>query len=116
MWEIQQKQNLMPWYDDKFKPCFYNIRSVQWLAGTIGQNSSYPNQSVTAPQSKFKLADFSLTNNTTEAINLNKIEVDLSINSNPYLVSDYISNLYLVYGNSQTTTSYLTSGNNYSDN
>ena len=75
-------------------------------------NSSFVSQSITAPQSKFKLADFSLKNNTTEAINLNKIEVDLAIGSDPYIVNLYLSNLYVVYGNN---TTFLNSvkGDNY---
>ena len=47
------------------------------LTGTLDlvKNISYPDQLVEAPRINFKLGDFSLTNNTTEAINLNKIEV-----------------------------------------
>jgi len=65
-------------------------------------DTSYPNQSVTAPQSKFKLAEFSLTNNTTETINLKTIEVDLATNSDFYLTNIYVRNLYIVYGSNKS--------------
>lgn len=65
----------------------------------LSQSTSYSNQSVTAPQIKFKLADFTLTNNTTEAINLKTIQVDLATGSNLYITNLYVKNLYLIYGN-----------------
>ena len=58
--------------------------------------------SFTAPQTKFKLGDFNLKNNTNEAINLKKIEVDLATGSNLYAINNYVNNLYLVYGNTTT--------------
>jgi hypothetical protein len=86
----------------------------------LAKNAFYPNQSVVAPQSKFELADFSLTNNTTEAINLNKIEVDLAINSNFYTPNSYVNNIYVTYGTNKTTIGTnkttifnIVNGNNY---
>jgi peptidoglycan hydrolase-like protein with peptidoglycan-binding domain len=79
----------------------------------LSQNTSYPNQLITAPQSKFKLSDFSLKNNTTETINLNKIEVDLAIDSNLYTANLYVTNLYVIYGSNQTTILNTVTHNNY---
>ena len=84
------------------------------ISGTLdlAQNSSYANQTVTAPQTNLKLADFSLQNNTTEAVNLNKIEIDLSLNSNPYIANQYVNNLDIVYGQ-QTMNSGTVANQNY---
>ena len=65
------------------------------------------------PQSNVELADFTLTNNTTEAVNLSKVEADLTINSNSDIVTNYIKNLYVVYGNNKTTSLNLISPQNY---
>jgi hypothetical protein len=85
------------------------------LSGTLdlSQNVSYSSQSVIAPQSKFKLADFSLVNNTTEAMNIKKIEFDLSTGSNLFVVNTYVSNLYVVYGTNQTSISNAVTNYNY---
>lgn len=74
------------------------------LTGTldISIKKSYSNQSVTAPQTKLKLSDFSLTNNTTEAINLKTIRVDLATDSDLYITNLYLTNLYVAYGNNLT--------------
>ena len=65
--------------------------------------SSYAGQTVIAPQNNFKLADFSLTNNTNEPINLKTAEIDFIVNSNSYSINNpYLSNLYIKYGNNKT--------------
>ena len=68
----------------------------------LSLDTSYSNQSVSAPKSKFKLAEFSLTNNTTEAINLKTLEVDLATGSNLYITNLYVTNLFVVYGSNKT--------------
>ena len=85
------------------------------LKGTIDlkQSTTYQSQSIIAPQSNFKLADFSLTNNTTDAINLNKIEADLAVDSNPYITNLYVANLYITYGSNKTAILNTATGNNY---
>ena len=57
----------------------------------------YPNQTTVAPIAGYKLSHFTLTNNTNEAINLATIEASLnSIKANT-------TNLYVKYGDNQTT-------------
>lgn len=79
----------------------------------LSQSASYPSQSVTAPQLQFKLADFSLANNTTETINLKKIQVDLATGSDLYITNLYVTNLYLVYAGNKTTILDTVAHNNY---
>ena len=85
------------------------------LSGSLNLllNTSYLNQSVTAPQSNFKLADFSLTNNTTETINLKTIQVDLATGSDLYITNLYVTNLYVVYGSNKTAIFDHVVHNNY---
>ena len=77
------------------------------------QNPAYVSQTILAPQPKFKIADFSLTNNTIEAVNVNKVEADLLVNGTSNIMNLYLSNLYLSYGNSKTLVSSTLVGNNY---
>lgn len=74
------------------------------LKGTLDltQNQSYQSQTVLSPQTNFKLADFSLTNNTTEPINIKTIETGLTVGSNLYIANVYVTNLYAVFGTSKT--------------
>jgi len=90
-----------------------NASSASTGSLTLAENTSYLNQSIIAPQTNFKLADFSLTNNTTVAINLNKIEADLAVNSDSSIVNLYISNSYVTYGSNKTSVLGTTIGNNY---
>ncbi|MDD5016383.1 MAG: peptidoglycan-binding domain-containing protein, partial [Atribacterota bacterium] len=85
------------------------------LTGSLNllQNTAYSSQAATIPQTKFKLADFSLTNNTTESINLNKIQIDLAIDSSLYISNLYIRNLYIIYGSNKTTILDTVAHNNY---
>jgi peptidoglycan hydrolase-like protein with peptidoglycan-binding domain len=79
------------------------------LSGSLdlSKNASYNIQSISAPQSKFKLADFTLTNGTSEPINISSIDAYINVNSNKYIASLYVSNLYIAYANTKTS---LTTG------
>jgi len=78
----------------------------------LSKNITYTDQSIIAPQPNFKLADFVLTNNTAEPINLNTIEVDLSIGSGS-AISLYITNLYVDYGGNKTAIKEVIAEKNY---
>lgn len=75
--------------------------------------ASYASQTVTAPQTNFKLSEFALTNNTTEAIDLKTIEIDLAIGSDLYISNLYITNLYVEYGSARTAVLSSVAHNNY---
>ena len=68
----------------------------------LAQSKDYAGQSVMAPQTKFKLGDFTLTNNSNEPINLKKIEADLLVGSDMYISNVYVSHLYVVCGSKQS--------------
>jgi hypothetical protein len=91
------------------------------LTGSLDllKKASYSSQSISAPQIKLKLSEFSLTNNTTEAINLKTIRVDLATDSDLYITNLYVSNLYIAYGSNpssqtnKTTNLNTVAHNNY---
>jgi len=84
------------------------------LSGSLDltKNSGYTNKSVTSPQLGFKLADFNLTNGTAEAINLNQVQANLSIDSG-LVVNLYVKNTYIQYDNNKTLVRGVTVGSNY---
>ena len=73
---------------------------------TLSTYTAYTAQSVVAPLSAFKLAHFTLTASTTEAVNVTNINVTLDE------VSSYTSNLYVVYGTQTTTVKPTVSASN----
>ncbi len=79
----------------------------------LALGGSYSNQSVSVPRVKVKLANFFLKNNTTEDINLNKIEAGFNVSSNQYLMNLYVSNLYAVYGDNKTSISDIANDDNF---
>lgn len=79
----------------------------------LSQKTNFLNQSVTAPQLKLKLSEFSLTNNTTEAINLKTIQVDLATDSDLYITNLYVKNLYATYGSNKTMVLNTIAHSNY---
>ncbi len=70
----------------------------------LSKSSAYGNQSVSIPQSKLKLADFTLKNDTTEQVSLKTIEADIKLGS---AYNSDIINLYLVYGDNTSSTKYV---------
>lgn len=83
----------------------------------VSVNHNYASQSVAPPQLSFKLADFSLKNNSNEDINLKNVELDLAIGSDLYLQNQYLNNLYLAYDTSKTAVlTNVTHINNFSIN
>jgi hypothetical protein len=75
-----------------------NTLTVKTGALTLSKYLAYTSQTAVAPVTKYKLAHFTLTNDTVEAINISAIEADLNG------VSSYATNLYVTYGTQTTTT------------
>ncbi len=70
---------------------------------SIAKTANYANQTIVVPQTNYKLGSFVLTGSSTEAINLNTIEVDFTQTvGTSFDASDDITNLYVKYGNNQT--------------
>jgi len=65
---------------------------------TLSKYTAQPNTSLVAPASAYKLGSFTLTANTTEAVNLTQIDVILNNSA-----SQHVLNLYVTYGTSTTT-------------
>jgi len=63
---------------------------------TLALYGSYANHSVVAPLTNYKLGHFTLTADTTEAVNINTITATLDA------VSTYVSNLYVKFGANTT--------------
>jgi len=58
---------------------------------TLSKYTAYTNTTVTAPKTAFKLAHFTLTSSSTEAVNLNTIQVDIDNTTQ-------VTNMYVMYG------------------
>jgi len=65
---------------------------------TLSKYTAYTNQNAVLPVTDYKLGHFTLTANTTEAVNINTIEVGLNS------VSGVTSNLYVKFGTNTTAT------------
>lgn len=65
---------------------------------TLSKYTAYTNQSMVPPLTNAKLGHFTLTANTTEAVNISTIEANLD-----NVTSSYVSNLYVKFGD-QTTS------------
>jgi hypothetical protein len=66
---------------------------------SLSQYTAYTTQAVVPPLTAQKIAHFTLSANTTEAVNVNTIEVNLNA-----VASSYATNLYVKYGNNTTAT------------
>jgi hypothetical protein len=88
---------------------------------TLTKYTAYTDQTMVAPINNAKLAHFTLTANTTEAVNLNTISLDLdgAVVTGDFTAVGDVTNLYVKYGNIETqktaTLSSATS-NSYSIN
>jgi len=65
---------------------------------TLSKYTAYTDQSMVPPLTAAKIGHFTLTANTTEAVNVTTIQVNL----NP-VVSSYASNLYVTFGDKTTS-------------
>jgi hypothetical protein len=74
-----------------------NTLTVKTGSLSLSVDPAYTAQTVVAPITAYKLAAFNLAANTTEAVNISTIQVDLDD------VSSYASNLYLKYGTQITS-------------
>ncbi|MBI2003297.1 MAG: hypothetical protein HYS76_01825, partial [Candidatus Wildermuthbacteria bacterium] len=80
-----------------------NTLTVSTGGLTLSKYTAYPNTTFVAPQTKAKIAHFTLSANTTETVNLNTISIDLDGKADAFDASDDLANLYVVYGEKTTT-------------
>jgi hypothetical protein len=84
-----------------------NTLTVATGSLVLSQYPAYTAQTVVAPITAQKLAHFTLTANTTEAVNVSSIEADLNA-----VASSYATNLYVVYGANTTSVKSTASATN----
>jgi len=88
----------------------------------LAKYTAYTNQNMVAPLTNAKLAHFTLTAGTAEAVNINTItvEFDDAYNSGTFSAASDLTNLYVTYGNQTTaikpTVSSANAGNAWSVN
>lgn len=71
---------------------------------SLGTQSNYTNQTTVVPQTNYKLAAYNLLGNSTEEVNVHTISVDFtSVSGSEFTFAD-LSNVYVKYGSSTTTT------------
>ena len=93
-----------------------NILTVRTGALTTANNSSYAAQSAVAPKTQYKVGSWTVTANTTEAVNLTTFDVDFSAAASDASAAADYTNLYITYGpdgdentsNTKTTVSLTT--------
>jgi len=76
-----------------------NTLTVKTGGLTLSNYTSYTNQSKVPPLTAAKIGHYTLTANTTEAVTINTIEVNLDV-----VNSSYATNLYVKFGNDTTST------------
>ncbi len=75
-----------------------NTLTVKEGSLSLAKNTAYASQTAVAPVYSYPLAKFNLTADTSEAVNVTTLQVDLDD------VSSYTTNLYVKYGNQTGTT------------
>ena len=75
-----------------------NILTVKTGGLTLSKYTAYTTQSMVPPLTAAKIAHFTLTANTTEAVNVSTIEANLN-----NVVSTYATNLYVTFGTDTTS-------------
>jgi len=72
---------------------------------SMAQQSTYPNQTIVAPQTSYKLAAFNLLGNSTEAVNISTFSLDIDEVSGDTFSEADLTDVYVKYGDSTTTVS-----------
>ncbi|MBI2573822.1 MAG: hypothetical protein HYV78_00275, partial [Candidatus Wildermuthbacteria bacterium] len=85
---------------------------------TLSKYTAYTNQTLVPPATAAKIAHFTLAANTTEAINLNTISVDIDTVTDAFATATDLTNLYVKYGANETVkkATVATTGNSWSIN
>jgi len=84
-----------------------NTLTVKSGGLTLSKYTAYTNQSVVPPLTAQKIGHFTLSANTTEAVNITTIEANLN-----NVISSYASNLYVMFGDQTLTVKPTVSADN----
>lgn len=97
-----------------------NALTIATGSMSLAASPTYPAQTITAPQTAYKIGSFILSGNSSEAININTLTLDMTVtdnsaNSITASVAD-VTDVYIKYGSSQTSVKSTLSatGNTYS--
>ncbi|OGZ08428.1 MAG: hypothetical protein A3C93_01420 [Candidatus Lloydbacteria bacterium RIFCSPHIGHO2_02_FULL_54_17] len=84
---------------------------------TLAKYTAFANQTITVPQTAYKIGEFRLTSGSTEAVNLTGFALDFT-NTAPSASVLLITDVYIVYGGktSQVKSTVATSSNTWSLN
>jgi hypothetical protein len=96
-----------------------NANTLTIAAGsmTISQNASFPSQQIVVPQSNVRIGSFVVAGNTSEAVNVNTLTLDVTAGGANGVIGD-LTNVYLKWNGIPTSTksSITATGNTYSVN
>lgn len=92
-----------------------NTLTVSSGSMTVAKSTSYADQTVTVPQTAFKIGEFNVTTGSTEALNLNQFTLDFT-GATAYVPS--LQDVYVVYGSktSVVKSSVASTSNTFSVN
>jgi hypothetical protein len=72
---------------------------------SVAKYAAYANQTTVAPKTAYKVAEFTVSGNSTESINLNTLTVNFDGSGAASVqVASALQNLYVVYGNQTSST------------
>ncbi|MBU2542898.1 Ig-like domain-containing protein, partial [Patescibacteria group bacterium] len=86
-----------------------NTLTVATGSMTLSKDQAYGNQTVVVPQNAYKLAQYSYTIDSTEAVTLNTIQVNLAGTVTP---ATDLTDLYVVYGDKETAIKGVVAASN----
>lgn len=86
---------------------------------SLATTSTYPNQSVVTPQTAYKIGSFTLSGNSSEAVNVNTFTLSMTVTDNtgaPAATVADVTDVYIKYGSNQTSVkpTIAASGNTWS--
>lgn len=96
-----------------------NVLTIKEGGVSMAKTSNYTNQSTVAPKSAYRIASFVLSGNSTEAINVNTLDLDIAVTDNSggatATIAD-VTDVYVKYGNNQTSikSTVTATGNTWS--
>ena len=76
-----------------------NTLTVKEGGLTLSKYTGYNNHSAVDPQNAYKIAEYRLTADTTENVNLTQFAVNFDISTGDVEVADDLADVYIVYGN-----------------
>lgn len=71
---------------------------------TLAKYTGYNNHTAVDPQSQYKIAEFRLTSDTTEDINLTSFNLDFDSSTGDVEVADDLNDVYIVYGAKESSS------------